>query len=43
MTVIYITDPISEAPSKLTDAFYHPLDYLFTKELLLIQKGKGEK
>lgn len=43
MMVIYITDQISEVPSKLTDAFYHPLEYLFTKELLSTQKGEGEK
>lgn len=43
MMVIYITEQISEVPSKLTDAFYHPLEYLFTKELLSTQKGEGEK
>lgn len=43
MMVIYITGEISKAPQKLTETFYHPLEYLVTKELLSTQKGEGGK
>lgn len=41
--VIYITDQISKAPSKLTGALYHPLEYHLIKVPSPTQEGEREK